>query len=377
MTITVTVTALNGEALAADKAWATVPLGLQALATMAMTIPATALMWRRGRRAGFALGSVLGIIGGLLGATSVALASFWLLCLANILIGAAMGCATFYRFAAAEIAEEASRARAISLVVAGGVVAAIAGPTLSRWTVDLVPGHAFAGCYLVMALVYAGILGLLPLPRLARPAALAASTLAPSRSLLAIVRRPTVAVAMFSAMIGYGVMTFLMTATPLAMIYHAHTVEAWTLVIEAHVLAMFGPSFVTGTLIARFGVLNVLWVGALLQLAAVAVDLMGLGLGHFVVGLSLLGVGWNFLYVGGTALLTEGDRPEEQGRIQGVNDFLIFATVAFASLASGVVHSQAGWWVLNFSVLPLIGLSLAAILGLLFARRAGLVPARG
>lgn len=366
MTITVTVTALNGETLAADKAWATVPIGVQAIATMLTTMPASALMRALGRRFGFSLGGILGAIGGGLGALSVGIGDFWVLCLANLFIGAAMGFTTFYRFAAAEVADEAYRPRAISLVIAGGVIAAIAGPTLSNWTTDLFAPYQFVGCYAVMIVIYLAILPLLPLARLPRP--VVAATSHGGRPLIAIVRQTNVAVAMLAAMIGYGVMVFLMTATPLAMTHHAHAMSAWTLVIEAHVLAMFAPSFVTGNLIKRVGVLNILLLGALLQLGAVGVDLAGLGFANFLIGLALLGLGWNFLFIGGTTLLTEGYRPEERAKVQGLNDFLIFGTVAASSFASGALHNHFGWAIVNYGVLPLIALVLGAILILMFAR---------
>jgi MFS family permease len=178
-----------------------------------------------------------------------------------------------------------------------------------------------------------------------------------------------VIVALLAGMIGYGVMSFLMTATPLAMVHHHHAITAWTIVIESHVLAMFAPSFVTGTLIKRFGVLRILMVGAVLLIASAGVDMAGLGFWNFLVGLVFLGVGWNFLYVGGTALLTEGYRPEERARVQGLNDFLIFGTVALASLSSGALHDRYGWLAVNLGVLPLIAVTLAATTWLKARRR--------
>jgi MFS family permease len=373
MTITVTVTALNGEMLAEDKAWSTVPIGLQAIATMLVTFPASALMRARGRRFGFSVGALLGGAGGGFGALSVGVGDFWVLCLANLFIGASMGFNTFFRFAAAEVASEAFRARAISLVVAGGVVAAVAGPTLAGLTVDLFAPYTFVGCYLVLAVAYLLLLPVLALTRL--PRAGPADRARGGRPILRIVAQPAVAVAMLSAMIGYGVMVFLMTATPLAMTHHQHPISAWTLVIEAHVLAMFAPSFVTGSLIKRAGVLNILLLGALLLLVAVVVDLEGLGFANFLVGLALVGLGWNFLFIGGTTLLTEGYRPEERAKVQGLNDFLIFGTVAAGSFASGALHSRFGWTMVNYGVLPLIVLVLAAILALIVRRRLAASPA--
>lgn len=367
MTITITVTALNGEMLAADKAWSTVPIGFQALATMLTTIPASTFMAARGRHAGFVLGALIGVIGGLLGVGSIVAGSFALLCLANVFIGSAQGFAVFYRFAAADLADEAYRGRAISWVIAGGVAAAVTGPTLSRWTYDLIPDARFAGCYLGIVALYGVIPFVLPLARLGVPVRGAA--VAGGRVLVAILGQPVVIVAMLAGMIGYGVMSFLMTATPLAMTHHHHTITAWTFVIESHVLAMYAPSFVTGSLIRRFGVLRILATGALLLFGAAAVDLAGLGFWNFLVGLVLLGAGWNFLYVGGTTLLTEGYQSEERARVQGLNDFLIFGTVAAASLGSGALHDRFGWAVVNLGVLPFIALVLAAIGVLAWQRR--------
>lgn len=368
MTITMTVTALNGEMLAEDKAWSTVPIGFQAIATMLTTIPASALMRARGRRHGFVLGALVGMAGGLIGAGSVVMGSFALLCVANVLIGIAQGCAVFYRFAAADMASEAHRARAISWVVAGGVVAAVVGPTASRWTIDAIAGAPFAGSYLVIVGLYAAIPFVLLRADLGHAAAPAAGS-DTGRPLIEIVAQPVVIVALLAGMIGYGVMSFLMTATPLAMVHHHHAITAWTFVIESHVLAMFAPSFVTGSLIKRFGVLRILTIGGVLLIGAALVDLAGLGFWHFLVGLVLLGVGWNFLYVGGTTLLTEGYRPEERARAQGFNDFLIFGTVALASLSSGALHDRFGWTAVNLGVLPLIVVTLAATGWLALRRR--------
>jgi MFS family permease len=367
MTITMTVTALNGEELLIDKAWATVPLGLQAIATALTTIPASALMRARGRRFGFTLGALIGMAGGALGVLSVTEHSFLLLCVANIGIGSAMGFAVFYRFAAADVADESFRSRAISLVLAGGVVAAIAGPTLSQWSREISPGYIYAGCYGVMVVLYLGIIALLPLTRI--PPLTLAERRQSGRPLGMIVQQPVVIVAFLVGMIGYGVMSFLMTATPLAMTHHHHEFSDWRHVIQWHVLGMFGPSFVTGWVIARVGVLNVLWCGSVLLLLAVAADLSGLGFWNFWVGLVLLGVGWNFLYVGGSTLLTEGYQPAERAKVQGLNDFLIFGTVAVSSLTSGALHSAFGWTAVNLGVLPLVAVTLGATLWLMGRRR--------
>jgi MFS family permease len=367
MTITITVTALNGEALLVEKEWATVPLGLQAVATVLTTIPASALMGARGRRFGFTLGAAIGIAGGALGVLSVTEGNFWLLCLANVAIGSAAGFAVFYRFAAADAADESFRSHAISLVIFGGVLAAVFGPMLAEWSREMFRGDIFAGCYAVLILLYLGTIALLPMTRL--PSLSREERRQSGRPFGILVRQPVVIVALLAGMIGYGVMSLLMTATPLAMTHHHFAFSDWRSVIQWHALGMFFPSLATGFIINRLGVLNVLWIGAVLLLLAVAADLAGLGFWNFWTGLLLLGIGWNFLYVGGSALLAEGYRTSERAKVQGLNDFLIFGTVGAASFASGALHSAFGWAAVNYGVLPLVAATLAATLWLMSRRR--------
>lgn len=367
MSISMTVTALNGEELAPDKAWATIPLGLQAVATMAVTIPASQFMRRFGRRSGFTVGALVGIAGGAFGVLAVVGHSFWLLCLSNIFLGAMMGFGVFYRFAAADASGEAFRSRAISLVMAGGVIAAVLGPTLSQYTRELFSGYVYAGCYAAMIVIGFGVIALLPQTRIPTPPA--EERRRSGRPLAVILGQPATIVALMAGMIGYGVMSFLMTATPLAMKHHQFHFNDWSHVIEWHILGMFAPSFFTGHLIRRFGVLNILAIGAVLLFAAAAADLSGLGFWNFWAGLVLLGVGWNFLYIGATSLLTETYRPDERAKVQGINDFLVFGTVAAASFVSGGLHTAFGWSVVNYGILPLVALTLAATLWLMGWRR--------
>lgn len=367
MTISMSVTALNGEELAPDKAWATVPLGLQALATMAATIPASQLMRWRGRRFGFTLGALIGMAGGAFGVLAILTHSFALLCVSNAFLGAMMGFGVFYRFAAADASDEAYRSRAISLVMAGGVIAAVIGPNLSKYTLHLFPELIYAGCYAAMIAIGAGVIGLLSLTRIPTPTA--AERHNSGRPLGAILRQPATVVALMAGMIGYGVMAFLMTATPLAMKHHQFDFSDWSHVIEWHALGMFAPSFVTGHLIKRFGVLNILAAGAVLLFAAAGTDLAGLGFWNFWTGLVLLGLGWNFLYIGATSLLTETYRTEERAKVQGINDFLVFGTVAAASFVSSGLHNAFGWAAVNYGILPLVVLTLVATLWLMGRRR--------
>jgi len=358
----VTVAALVGQMLAADKTLATLPIGVQFTATMATVIPASLLMKRIGRRAGFSVGALLGAAGAGLAIAAIFAGSFVVFCLAGAAVGAALGFAMFYRFAAADAADPAFRGKAISLVLTGGVVAAVAGPQLARWSRDLFQPALFAGCFVAIAGLWLAALLLLQLVDIPRPSEL--ERRAGGRPLAAIVRQPAFVVAALGAMIGYGVMSLVMTVTPLAMIGHAHEFDDAAFVIQWHVLGMYAPSFVTGHLIARVGVLNVLAAGVALIGACVAVNLSGTGVMQFWAALTLLGLGWNFLFIGSTTLLTETYRPEERAKTQALNDFLVFGTVAMSSFASGAVHNHFGWSAVNLAVIAPISAVLIAVLWL-------------
>ena len=358
----VTVAALVGQMLAADKTLATLPIAVQFTATMATVIPASLLMKRIGRRAGFSVGALLGAAGAGLAVAAIFAGSFVAFCLAGAGIGAALGFAMFYRFAAADAADSAFRGKAISLVLTGGVVAAVAGPQLARWSRDLFQPALFAGCFAVIAGLWLAALLLLQLVDIPRPGEL--ERRAGGRPLSAIVRQPAFAVAALGAMIGYGVMSLVMTVTPLAMVGHAHEFDDAAFVIQWHALGMYAPSFLTGHLIARFGVLNVLAAGVALVAGCVAVNLSGTGLMQFWAALILLGLGWNFLFIGSTTLLTETYRPEERAKTQALNDFLVFGTVAMSSFASGAVHHHFGWTAVNLAVIAPISAVLLAVLWL-------------
>jgi MFS family permease len=358
MTIMITVAALTGRMLAENDALATLPLACQFLATWLTTIPASALMRRIGRRAGFSLGALLGVAGAAIIAAAVVWMSFWLMCAGNLLVGMSMGFALFYRFAAADAADEAFRAKAISWVISGGIVAALVGPELARQTRDALVPYLYAGNFLTIAALFALALLLLQFIRIPRP--IESATKDQGRPLPQIMAQPAFIVAAISGMVAYGVMNFVMVATPFAVEDCGLGPDATPGVITLHALGMFAPSFVTGYLINRFGVRRVLAAGGLLLAAAVATDLSGTSLLHFWTGLFLLGVGWNFLYVGGSTLLTETYRPEERSKVQGINDFFVFGTVACSSFLSGWVYGSFGWTVVNSVVIPLIVASLLA-----------------
>lgn len=361
----ITVTPLVGLAFAANKGLATLPVALQFLATMVCTLPASLLMKRIGRRAGFIAAALLGAAGAMQCTYAVFAQSFAGLCAGVFLIGVFNAFAQYYRFAAADTATPEFRSRAISLVLAGGIVAAFAGPNLANWTRDLL-STAFSGSYaslLVLFVVSVLALLFLDIPREHGPARLGGI-----RPLGTIVRQPAFIVAVLGAMIAYGVMNLLMTSTPLAMHRYGHSFGDTAFVIQWHVFGMFAPSFFTGNLINRFGVLRIMLVGVALIAVCVGANLVGTTVLHFWTALLLLGLGWNFLFVGATTLLTETYLVEEKAKVQGVNDLLVFATVTLSAVSAGALHHALGWETVNVGVIPLLLLCFAAILWLRIAR---------
>jgi MFS family permease len=352
--------ALVGQMLASDKALATLPLSLQFVATMATMFPAAFLMRRYGRRTGFLIGALFGTIGGAIMFWATLQGDFVVFCLGNAVIGVFNAFTGFYRFAAADASTPSFRPKAISLVVAGGVLAAIAGPELSKLGYDLLTPYTFAGCFLLVT-VLAGATSLFVLPVKFAPA-LSKSAMTSARSLGAILAQPMAIVAIAGGMLGYGVMVFVMTATPLAMKICGYGFDQSASVISAHAVAMFFPSFFTGHVIRRLGELKVMALGVLAYAGMVAAGLHGISLLHFWVSLILLGLGWNALYVSGTSLLTKCYRPSEASKVQALNDCLIFTSVAICSLIAGTIEHLAGWdWVLIWAAVP-VALIVAALL---------------
>lgn len=357
----VTVGGLAGQMLAPERALATLPIAAVVVGTALATFPASMLMAKAGRRPGFVLGALFGMAGAGLAAWAMLAQSFVLLCVGCLVVGAYQGFAQFYRFAAAEAATPAFKSRALSLVLAGGVVAAVVGPHLGSFAKDLA-GPAYVGSFLaVMALsaVAAVLLAATPLP--APPGG---DTVAePPRLLRLIARQPKFLAAVLGAAVGQGVMALVMTATPLSMVDHDHAVADAALVIQWHVLGMFVPSFFTGWLVARFGLTPMMLTGVGALAAHVAIAISGVEMLHYLSGLTLVGLGWNLLYVGGSTLLTETYRPSERGKVQALNDFLIVGVAAAASFSAGALNDLFGWRGLNLAALPLLAVAAFAIGG--------------
>ena len=350
--------ALVGYALADDKSLATLPMGLQMLATMCASIPAGIVFARLGRRAGFSLGALASITGCLTFAAGIWQGDFWLYVAGAVPAGIGFGIAQHYRFAAAEVATPAYRPRAISLVMTGGIMAAIFGPELVKHSKDLFVPFTFLGTYLIFAVLPVVCLFLLTLVRLP-PAPPRQASPTPVAE---IIRRPAFITAAVTGAIAYGTMNLVMTSTPLEMMACGFAVAASATVIQAHAVAMFAPGFVTGRLIARFGVRPIIVWGVVLNAICVVIALMGETFWHFTLALVFLGIGWNFMFQGATNLLATSHSAAERVRAQAANDFIVFGTVAATALSSGAVHAGFGWGVLNLALLPALGLSLLMVL---------------
>jgi MFS family permease len=363
--VVITASGVVGLSLAPQKSLATLPVAMTLVGTALTLIPASWLMQRFGRRAGFLVGASLGCLAGLIAAAAVREHSFMLFLLAALLVGSYSGFAQYYRFAAADVASDAFRGRAISWVVSGGVVAAIAGPAIVRITDDLA-SPPFLATYL--ALIALGVIALFFITRLSVPPMKIEHSAGTARPLWKIIRQPVYLTALAGSTVGFAVMTTVMTATPIAMLMCGQSVADSTLVIQWHVLGMYVPSFFTGSLIRRHGVLAIMGCGIALLGAHVVIALSGVEFLHFVSGLTLLGVGWNFLFVGGTTLLTEAYRPAERAKAQAAHDFIMFAVVSLGSFSAGAVLNGWGWGAVNLGVLPFLFVAAAAVFALALSR---------
>lgn len=362
-----TLGALTGQMLSENKALATLPITAYVIGAALATYPASLFMQRVGRRLGFMTGAMMSMIGTGLAIVSIWNDSFVLFCLAMMFAGQYQGFSQYYRFAAADTASEDFRPKAISRVLVGGVIAAFAGPQIAIYTKDLLAPLTFAGAFAAamgLSLVSIGVLIFVDIPK-----PIAEHFSRKPRPLREIATKPRFIVAVICAMTSYAIMNLVMTATPLAMIGCGFTVTDTAYVIQWHVVAMYAPGFVTGYLISWFGVRQVVALGLVLLAGCGAVALTGVDLNRFWLALVLLGVGWNFAFVGATTMVTACYRPEEKAHVQGLNDFLVFGSVALASLTSGILFQMSGWDSVNMIIFPFVLIALGMIVWLAFWER--------
>ena len=358
--ITVFATAgLVGLNIAPSPAWATLPVTTFVIGAMFTTVPASLLMQRLGRKPVFLFGAGVSILGAALAVWSIITANFAAFCFATAMQGVFQATAGFYRFAAAEAADEGNKSIAISWVLTGGVVAAIAGTLISNYTSELIPSHSFAGSY--AAAIILALLNMAVVSRLAIPKPSAEVTAGPKRSWPELLRQPKLIVAMACAMVAYSMMNLMMTATPNAMIFCGFNKSDASFVIQWHVLAMYVPSFFAGQVIKRYGAEKITALGMVLLMIAAGAGLAGITFGHFAVALIILGLGWNFGFIGATTMLTDCYRPAERGKVQAANDLGISMLMVIASLSSGFILSGLGWHAVPMAVFPPAALALAMV----------------
>jgi MFS family permease len=360
-----------GATLAPDISFATVPLSIYVVGLAAGTLPTGAISRRYGRRVAFIIGTGCGVATGLLGAFAILHGSFALFCCATFLGGLYGAVSQSYRFAAADGASAEYRPRAVSWVMAGGVFAGVLGPQLVQWTMDIWSPYLFAFSFVVQAMVALVAMAVLAGIDAPRPAP---SDLHGGRPLLAIVRQPRFIAAALCGAIAYPMMNLVMTSAPLAMKMCGLSVSDSNFGVQWHIVAMYGPSFFTGSLIARFGARRMVALGLLLEAGAATIGLTGITAMHFWATLMTLGVGWNFSFVGASALVLETHRPPERNKVQAFNDFLVFGMMAVGSFSSGQLLANYGWSAVNLVVYPPVLLGLTVLSFARFASRRARLP---
>ena len=350
--------AIVGVQLAPDPSLATVPVSVFVVGMAAATLPTGAIAARFGRRVAFIAGTACGVAMGVLAALAVLAGSFWLFCVATFFAGCYAAVTQSYRFAAADTASDAFKPKAISWVMAGGVLAGVIGPQLVQHTMDLYPPYTFAASYGAQALVALVAMTVVSRVDIPTPPKRVAGD---GRPLMTIAAQPRFIAAVVCGVVSYGLMNLVMTSAPLAMKMCGHSITDSNLAIQWHVIAMFAPGFFTGSLISRFGAPAVIAAGLVLLVGAGIVDMAGTTVPHFWLGLILLGVGWNFGFVGASALVAQTASPVERNRVQAFNDFLIFGTMAVGSFSSGQLLARFGWSTVNEVIFPLVALAAAAL----------------
>ena len=355
-----------GATIAPDVSFATVPISMYVLGLAAGTLPTGAISRRYGRRVAFIIGTGCGTVTGLLGAFAILRGSFWLFCCATFLGGLYGAVSQSYRFAAADGTSAAFRPKAVSWVMAGGVFAGVLGPQLVQWTMNLWPPYLFAFSFMVQAAVALVAMAILAGVDAPRPAQ---ADLHAGRPLFEISRQPRFIAAALCGVIAYPIMNLVMTSAPLAMKMCGLSLSDSNFGIQWHIVAMYGPSFVTGSLIARFGAPRMVALGLTLEGVAATIGLSGITTLHFWATLIMLGVGWNFAFVGASALVLETHLPQEKNKVQAFNDFLVFGTMAVGSFCSGQLLANYGWSAVNLVVYPPVLLGLVVLALVSFAKR--------
>lgn len=367
-TVIVATGSILGVMMAPDKSLATLPISTMVLGIWAGTLPLGFLAKRYGRRTAYASGAVCGAFAGLVGYVAIVQANFWLYLFATFLGGLYAASHMSYRFGAADTASAEFKPKAISWVMAGGLFAAILGPQLVIFTKDLTPPYLFAASYIGQGL-FAVVACLIVLMFFRAPSFVAESAAGRGRPLSEIVRNPRFVVSVVCGVASYALMNLMMTSAPLAMFDCGHSVTDASLGIQWHVLAMYAPSFFTGSLILRFGMARVTAVGLGILALSAAVGLSGITVAHFWIALILLGVGWNFSFVGATTMLTDCYRPNERNKVQAFNDFLIFGSMAAGSFVSGSMLAHYGWYLVNIVMFPVVAVAGAMLLWLAVRER--------
>ncbi|WED25722.1 MFS transporter [Vibrio sp. DW001] len=348
----ISVIGLIGKEIAPSQSMITLPVALQFLGLMSATIPASLIMGKLGRRRGFSIGNMVGIIGASLATFSLYSQNFYLFCTATFLLGIGIGFGTLYRFAAIEVCDESVRHRAISISMAGGVLAAILGPNLAIMSQSWSDNGLYVGAF--ASLIILNILALSILQTIQFPDTNLTHQNLKSDPLKTIITQPNFLIAVFAAVIAYAVMNILMVATPLAMIGCGFNFTKAAGVIEWHVLGMFLPAFFTGRLVEKFGARMMILTGSLLFVACVAVNIHGQSIWHFRAALVLLGVGWNFMFISATGLFSQSYQPHNKPKAQAFNEFMVFGCVTITALLSGWLEATVGWKSLNIYVLPFV-----------------------
>ncbi|OYD42681.1 MFS transporter [Sphingobacterium cellulitidis] len=369
--LVITLSGVVGLQMAPDKNLSTLPIAMITVGTAGMLIPASLIIKKLGQRKAFMIGTLIGVLSGLVSWYGIIQNSFWLFSIGNMLIGVYQGFSQYYRFAAADAVPDNAKSKAISFVIAGGIVAAFSGPNLARFTQHLgaVP---YAYSYISIILLSIVALGVVSFLKLRKISTVQVSNIQQKgRHLKEIIKNKDTILAILSSSTAFAVMGMSMTVTPIAMHSFGHSPDSPATVIQWHVLGMFLPSFFTGMLIQKFGVYRIIITGLTFLFLYIVIALMGTSVDHFISALFIVGLGWNFLFIGGTSLLTKVYRPEEREKTQAFHDFTVFAGISFASFFAGTLFNYWGWFGVNIVLMPMLFITLLAVIRITMNKKKG------